>query len=209
MAFEVRDTGCGIPPDMLARVFEPFFTTKELGKGTGLGLAMVYGFAEQSGGAIEVESDEGSGTVFRLLLPRATHEITTAKTAAGDDTAADKPMRILLIDDHAAVRATTEAMLAELGHRPAAADGAPQALALLDGKADNFDLIVTDYAMPSTSGVELIRQARAIRPSLPAVIITGYADGAMIADRPANVAVLQKPFTAQRLGAAIAAAVAA
>ena len=182
----MTDTGCGISPYNLEQVLEPFFATKEVGKGTGLGLSMVYGFAQQSGGAFHLLSKLGEGTTAEIWLPRATAAEPLPGIALLD---------ILLVDDHADVRRITAAMLEELGHRVVEAQSGPDALALLNVADRPYDLVVTDYAMPRMSGTELVREARGCRDGLPALIITGYADASGIADRPADVAVLAKPFT--------------
>jgi signal transduction histidine kinase len=208
----VADTGSGIPPDILEQVMEPFFTTKDVGKGTGLGLSMVYGFAKQSGGAIRIDSKVGSGTRVEIWLPRAP-EIAGAAAVrsptlqkAGDGPA--KALRILLVDDHEGVRATTAAMLEDLGHTVIQSADGPEMLGQLVKDPEASDLVITDYAMPLVSGTDVIVRAREIKPGMPAIIITGYADVKSIARRPENVHVLAKPFTPDQLRAAIATAAA-
>jgi PAS domain S-box-containing protein len=209
----VSDTGCGIAPEMLDQVMEPFFTTKDVGKGTGLGLSMVYGFAKQSGGAIRMESRVGAGTTVEIWLPRAPQAGEGASAAAQTAfeevaSAPSRPLNILLVDDHDGVRATTAGLLEDFGHRVTqAADGA-RVLDLIGDEMGGYDLIVTDYAMPRLSGTELVRQAREASPGIPAIIITGYADAQSIARRPDDVPVLAKPFGAEEMRVAIAAALA-
>jgi PAS domain S-box-containing protein len=203
----VADDGCGISPELLGQVMEPFFTTKDVGKGTGLGLSMVYGFARQSGGAFRLDSKVGVGTCAEIWLPRAPADaLAPAKPRTGASAAEDRavrPLNVLLVDDHEGVRATTAGLLVDLGHRALeAADGA-EVLGLLQADPEGCDLLITDYAMPHVSGAEVIRQAREIRPGLPAIIITGYADESSIARRPDDVLVLAKPFTPEQLSAAI------
>jgi PAS domain S-box-containing protein len=204
----VADTGCGIAPELLEQVMEPFFTTKDVGKGTGLGLSMVYGFAKQSGGAFRIDSNVGVGTRAELWLPRAAD--AAAGSARKEDrrrTARVRPLRVLLVDDHEGVRTTTAALLRDLGHHVVeAADGAG-VLSLLRSDPSCCDLLITDYAMPHVSGAEVIRQARALKKGLPAIIITGYADAQSISRRPEDVLVLAKPFTANQLTTAIAASI--
>jgi PAS domain S-box-containing protein len=204
----VADSGCGISAAMLEQVMEPFFTTKEVGKGTGLGLSMVYGFAKQSGGAFRIESEVGVGTRAQIWLPRAP-ETPAAGTgeAAVRRTARVRPLRVLLVDDHEGVRTTTAALLRDLGHSVVEASDGAGVLSLLRADPGCCDLLITDYAMPHVSGAEVIRQARAIREGLPAVIITGYADARSISRRPEDVLVIAKPFTADQLTAAVAASV--
>jgi PAS domain S-box-containing protein len=203
----VADTGCGIPKDVLEKVMEPFFTTKESGKGSGLGLSMVYGFAQQSNGAFCIASEVGKGTTADLWLPKA----PPASRRRGGEAAAAPPaarkarrLSILLVDDHSEVRSTTAAVLEDSGHKVLqAADGA-EAMRILEEKGEDCELVITDYAMPNGSGTDLIRQARAHSPGIPALIITGYADADAIGDRPEGVEILLKPFTPTTLDAAIA-----
>jgi signal transduction histidine kinase/two-component SAPR family response regulator len=201
----VNDTGSGIAPDLLAQVTEPFFTTKDVGKGTGLGLSMVYGFASQSGGAMRIDSTLGKGTSVELWLPRAAgvEQVADVAPPRTDVLANGKPLRILLVDDHAAVRETTEAILRDLGHDvETACDGPAMLRRLADAPAD-CDLIITDYAMPLMSGCEMLKQARGILPAVPAILISGYADDQALADAPPGVAILRKPFTLGQMGHAI------
>ena len=204
----VADTGCGIAPEMLDEVMEPFFTTKDVGKGTGLGLSMVYGFARQSGGAIRIESRVGEGTKVEIWLPRAPEASGEAgrKVASGANGVAAEPsqrLSVLLVDDHLGVRATTAALLEDLGHTVTQAGDGPEMLDLLKHDPNAFDLIISDYAMPRLSGAEVVRQARQIRPEMPAILMTGYADAGSISRRPEDVHVLAKPFTAEQMSAAI------
>ena len=203
VVISVVDCGIGISADDLALIFDPFFTTKDVGKGTGLGLSMVYGFAEQSGGQVLARSQLGKGTTFELWLPKADMLVQRADPPPPAHVSQSKSVRVLLVDDHEAVRATTHAMLDELGHTTSVASAASDALLVIDDQADAIDLIVTDYAMPHMSGIELIHRARAIRPGLPAVIVTGYADEALLGRRPDDVAVLSKPFSVVELQNAI------
>jgi CheY-like chemotaxis protein len=211
LVIAVEDNGSGIAPALLEQVLEPFFTTKEVGKGTGLGLSMVYGFAKQSGGGISIQSRVGEGTRVEIWLPRAPDADCSidAEAAPRVGTLAAQGQRaltILLADDHASVRTTTAALLADLGHRVVEAGGAHEAIELLGADKGRFDLLVTDYAMPLMSGTELIEKAREMRPGLPALLITGYADAQSISRRPEDVAVVAKPFTTEQFSTAIIAA---
>jgi len=202
----VADAGGGIPADILEQVTEPFFTTKEVGKGTGLGLSMVYGFASQSGGALHIDSKVGEGTKVEVWLPRAPTgpEGTEAAPAARDDAGkSGRRLRILLVDDHEAVRETTAGMLCDMGHKVAAAADGPAMLDLFRAAPADYDLIITDYAMPLMSGGDMLLQARTIRPEIPGIIISGYADSQSIARKPGEVVVLTKPFTLDQMEAAI------
>jgi PAS domain S-box-containing protein len=203
----VKDNGSGIPADIIEQVTEPFFTTKDVGEGTGLGLSMVYGFARQSGGTIDIDSKVGEGTVVEIWLPRADDAAADTRPAKSSAKPAEtRPLRILLVDDHEAVRETTAGMLTDMGHQvSSAADGASM-LRMLEAAPGDFDLVVTDYAMPLMSGADMLKHARKIRPDLPGIIISGYADSRSIVRKPGEVAVLTKPFTLDQMQAAIAGA---
>jgi CheY-like chemotaxis protein len=201
LQLSIADTGSGIAPEVLEKVLEPFFTTKELGKGSGLGLPMVYGFAKQSNGAFRIRSELGSGTIAELWLPRAPDGHKTGIPRSKDEPSARslRKLRILLVDDHAEVRSTTSAVLQDIGHEVVeAADGAEALKRLRDGDC-NYDVMISDYAMPHLSGTEFVRSARELCPHVPALIITGYAEADIIKDRPEGVEVLLKPFTANKL----------
>jgi PAS domain S-box-containing protein len=201
----VADTGCGIAPDILEQVMEPFFTTKEVGKGTGLGLSMVYGFAKQSGGSFRIRSRVGAGTSAEIWLPRGIESDAgeVQSTDEGEDSERVSGVSILLVDDHEAVRLTTAALLRDLGHKVTVMVDGAEAVAFLRETGGRWDLLITDYAMPHVSGLEVIRQARELRPGLPAIVITGYADANSIGRRPEDVAVLSKPFTPEQMNLAI------
>ncbi len=201
VVFAVIDSGCGIAPDILEQVMEPFFTTKAVGKGTGLGLSMVYGFAKQSGGAIRIESEVGRGTTVEIWLPAAPAGEEPAPAPAASEAAPvpDPALSILLVDDHDGVRATTAAMLQDLGHRVVDVGDGAGALELLRAAPEAFDVVLTDYAMPRLSGTELVRQIRQLRPRLPAVIITGYAEPGGAPPTAQDVPVLAKPFNDEQL----------
>jgi signal transduction histidine kinase len=206
----VRDTGTGIAPEHLGKVVEPFYTTKEVGKGTGLGLSTAYGFAKQSGGTLRIDSALGSGTDIEILLPRSTVDqpevtppVALVQERIGEATTADRP-HILLVDDSAGLRDMMALQLADSGFEVVAAAGGAEALALLEREPERFDLILTDFAMPLISGLELVRLARGLRADWPAIIITGYAEATEIVNRPEDVPVLKKPFTHAALLAMIA-----
>ncbi len=199
VAVRVRDGGQGMSAEVAARAFEPFFTTKDPSLGSGLGLSQVYGVARQSGGNAVIESTRGEGTTVSVLLPRASSEPgAQVPREVGTITAG---ARILLVDDDDAVRTTTALILEAAGYIIAQADGAPAALALLADGA-TFDLLLTDVAMPVTNGAELADQVRALRPGLPIVFISGYADPNAIAGRDVKPLV-RKPFRVLDLTAEI------
>ncbi|HYI49074.1 MAG TPA: response regulator [Allosphingosinicella sp.] len=202
----VSDSGSGIAPDIMEQVTEPFFTTKDVGKGTGLGLSMVYGFARQSGGAIDIDSKVGEGTRVEIWLPRAASRAARAgaepapAVEAGDDV---PPLRILLVDDHEAVRETTAGMLSDMGHQVQATGDGAAMLRKLEAAPADYDLIITDYAMPLMSGGDMLQHARKIRPDMPGIIISGYADRQSISRKPSEVVILTKPFTMDQISSAI------
>jgi PAS domain S-box-containing protein len=201
----VQDTGTGISPEDLDRVMDPFFTTKDVGKGSGLGLSMVYGFAQQSNGAFRIESKLGSGTTAELWLPRAPKASVAKKAAVPEAHPTQlRPLKVLLVDDHAEVRSTTAAVLGDSGHDVLEAASGADALEALHDRTCDFDILITDYAMPHLSGTEFLREARLLCPDVPALLITGYAQAEMIGDRPEGVEILLKPFTPHALEAAVA-----
>lgn len=205
------DTGTGMSPDVLQRVMEPFYTTKPQGKGTGLGLPMVHGFVSQSGGALDIESREGTGTTIRLYLPRC---LSNSDAATMPDTAAPRPAAddanaiahddahddaaILVVDDDEDVRAVTAATLRELGYDVQEAGGAAQALAALR-RHPRCDLVLSDVVMPGCDGPTLARRLRSDRPALPVLFMTGHADRAKLAGEK----VIDKPFTPAALVRAV------
>ncbi|WP_313807133.1 GAF domain-containing protein [Sphingobium sp.] len=193
----VADTGTGMNQATLAKIFEPFFTTKEIGRGTGLGLSQVYGFVKQSGGYIEVQSQEGQGTTVQLYLPRFTGEVVAAagerKKRTGERA---KGETILVVEDDAGVRAYSAEILRELGYRVMEAADGVAALELVEQPGQAIDLLFTDIVMPGMSGSELGERARALRPELKVLFTSGYPrDGVMRDGRlEAGIALLPKPF---------------
>jgi PAS domain S-box-containing protein len=200
----VTDSGIGMDLALLTRVTEPFFTTKEVGKGTGLGLAMAKGFTEQSGGALAIDSAPGRGTKVTLWIPRATPEDTSAPTRANGSASSAGPARILLVDDEQIVRETLAVQLERLGHAVAVAESGAAALDL----PMQPDVLVTDLSMPGMDGLALIRQLQARHPNLPAILLTGHPGDA---SRPmprtaqsAPVALMRKPATGEQVARQIA-----
>lgn len=203
----VKDTGVGIPPDLISKVIEPFFTTKSVGKGTGLGLSTVYGFAQQSGGTLRINSVVGRGTAIELWLPRSNDDAEIPqipqKTNERAPLFGESKPSILLVDDSVGLQELTAQALRNHGFVVTTASGGAEALALIERAPDRFDLIVTDFAMPLVSGLDVIRFARNLKADWPAIIITGYADAGAIKDRPSDVSLLTKPFADDALLEAI------
>ena len=196
----VSDTGSGMPEEVLARAFEPFFTTKEVGKGSGLGLPQVYGFAKQSGGGVKIETANGEGTSVKVYLPRAAVRASSELKSAGesDRLEARQATLVLVVDDDSAVREVTVSMLQELGYSVLEAGSGGAALDALD-QEPRIDLMLLDYAMPGMNGAVVARQAMQRRPSLPILFVTGYADlGAL--DWVGEDRIVQKPFRGDELG---------
>jgi len=195
VVISVTDAGTGMPPEVLEHAFEPFFTTKGPGKGSGLGLAQVYGFAKQSGGGVRIDTQLGEGTSIKVYLPRASAvPEVSAEGVAGEARVVAEPgqTRVLLVDDDSDVRDVTASMLEHFGYHVTAAASGAAALDMLEAGAA-FDLHLFDFAMPGMNGVELARQVEARRPGVPTVFITGYADTKALDQIGARPVVL-KPF---------------
>ncbi|MFZ5670786.1 MAG: CHASE3 domain-containing protein [Pseudomonadota bacterium] len=204
----VSDTGCGMDRETVVRIFEPFFTTKADGKGTGLGLSMVYGFVKQSKGHVRVDSEPGRGTTVSLYLPRTRRALATADP--GGPVADGEGQTILVVDDDAPVRDAACAMLHELGYRCLEADGPDAALAILKGDAA-VDLLFTDVVMPGAmKTLAFVSRARRLRPGLPVLYTSGYAENARVrrGRRSERAPLLPKPYASADLAAKVAAALA-
>ena len=202
----VSDTGSGMDADTLARAMEPFFTTKGVGKGTGLGLSMVHGLAGQSGGRLFLESQLGEGTVADLWLPTAEASPEPAVIVeAAEPPAASRRLTILVVDDDALVLMNTAALLEDLGHLVLEADSGAEALDIFE-REPGIDLVITDQAMPSMTGIQLIASIRQTRPDMPIVLATGYGELPPGADP--SIFKLGKPFHQRDLAKALATAVA-
>lgn len=198
----VTDTGAGIPRDTVRLVFDPFFTTKEAGKGSGLGLSMVYGFVKQSGGNVEIYSEVGEGTTVKLYLPRATTKESRHQTpeVSGDEPQGDREL-ILVVEDDLTVRQLTVAMLRRLGYRTVEAEDADSGLELLDENPD-VDLLFTDVVLPGgRNGLEMAQEAQRRRPGLPVLYTSGYTENAIIhhGRLDPGVHLLEKPFSKSNL----------
>jgi PAS domain S-box-containing protein len=203
----VKDTGTGIPADMLPHVFEPFFTTKEPGKGSGLGLAQVFGSAKQSGGGVRIETRLGQGTTVKVFLPRVLGDGTdhgAYSVDAGKRPPTVKSLRVLVVDDDKAVLKSTVRMLNFLGYATASAESGSEALRVLASNQE-ISLVLADFAMPEMSGGELAKAIRAMRPTLPVILMTGYRDLDLLRKFD-DLQTISKPFTEDDLVDTISAA---
>jgi PAS domain S-box-containing protein len=200
----VSDTGVGMDEETRRQIFEPFFTTKEVGKGTGLGLSTVQGIVAQSGGFIDVYSEPGLGTTFRICLP------ALAQGAADAGRPATVPVQrgnetVLVVEDRVEVREYAVAVLKEYGYRVTAAESAGEALLLSEREPRRIDLVLTDVVMPNMSGRELAEQLKGLRPGIKVLFMSGYTDDAVTRDGFLNKGAefIQKPFSAEELAAKI------
>ena len=223
---EVSDTGTGIAPDIMDKIFEPFFTTKEVGKGTGLGLAMVYGIIKQSGGYIHPESEVGKGTTFRIFLPRHIVEIPTViegqasesrEISAMDQSVAaivppeepadltGKSAVVLLVEDEEAVRRGGKRMLETRGYTVYEAGSGVEALDIMDELDGQVDVVVSDVVMPEMDGPSLLRELRKKYPDMKFIFVSGYAEDAFARNLPADAkfGFLPKPFSLKQLAVVV------
>jgi CheY-like chemotaxis protein len=201
----VSDSGTGIDPAILPHIFEPFFTTKEKGKGTGLGLATIYGIVKQSGGHITVHSEAGGGATFKIFLPRAPAAnagleppVRSLEQLRGSET-------VLLVEDEDAVRESEREYLEQHGYTVLTAANGPAALELAASCGREIQLLVSDVVMPKMSGSELAQQLLAQRPELKVLFVSGYAESTVVQHGLAELGsrFLQKPFTLKALAAKI------
>jgi PAS domain S-box-containing protein len=200
VAISLSDTGVGIAPARLVQIFEPFYTTKEVGRGTGLGLSQVYGFAKQSGGDVAVESEVGRGTTFTIYLPRT-------ERARGDDASDEerslaavkdgRGRRVLVVEDNIEVGRFSTQLLQDLGYETTWAANAADALSCLES-GQVFDVVFSDVVMPGINGIELGQQIRLRYPNLPVILTSGYSH--VLAEKGRHgFELLQKPYAAEEL----------
>jgi PAS domain S-box-containing protein len=201
----VCDTGNGMTEEVRRHLFEPFFTTKAPGKGTGLGLATVYGIVKQASGQITVESTEGQGTCFQILIPVSSTERSSGPQPVAHDARAHGHEKILLVEDEAAVRALAREALESHGYSVVEARDGAEALILAAALNGDLDLLVTDVVMPGMGGLELSQRLRVTKPDLKVLFVSGYTDDAIVRHgvMAAEVDLLQKPFGAGALAARV------
>lgn len=205
---DVADTGCGIPQENIDRIFEPFFTTKDVGQGTGLGLATVYGIVRQTDGYLLVESTVGVGTTFSIFLPQALETEVEADTAAAVEEDATRDLtgtaRILLVEDEDAVRTFSSRALANKGYEVLDAESGEAALAVMDRQTSkHIDLMITDVIMPNMDGPTLAQRMRQNNPALKIIFISGYTEEKLKDHMGDNIWFLPKPFTLKQLAAKV------
>ncbi len=203
----MSDTGPGMSEDVAARAVEPFFTTKERGKGTGLGLAQVYGFARQCGGDVAIDSQPGAGATIEVRLPSAPSPPRSAELAGKNGAGISAPTdqggsrRVLVVDDDDSVREVLADGLRLDGFQVFEAADGPSGLALVERQA--LDAVVLDFAMPGMNGAEVAKRVRALRPGLPVAFCSGYAD-TLALENVQDAVVLRKPIAVATLGRAVA-----
>lgn len=199
VSIAMKDSGHGMDADTLRQAADPFFTTKGIGKGTGLGLSMVQGMAEQAGGAFRLSSQPGAGTTAEILLPVASSDVAYENEKQSTADAASRPLVVVAVDDDSLVLMNTAAMLEDLGHTVLEASSAREALELL--RSTKVDLVITDHAMPGTTGLQLAKTILAEQPNLPILLATGYAE--LDPDAGIQLPRLGKPFLQNDLKAAM------
>ena len=205
VAVSVTDTGTGMSPEIIGKVFDPFFTTKSIGQGTGLGLSMLYGFVKQSEGHVRIYSEIGTGTTFKLYLPRFRGGIGTESEGIPEiivkTPRAEAGQTVLVVDDEAALRMLVTETLQDLGYAAIEAEDGPAGLRILESER-HIDLLVTDIGLPGMNGRQLADAARALRPDLKILFVTGYAHNAVIggsAPLEPGMQMLTKPFALDAL----------
>jgi CheY-like chemotaxis protein len=198
----VTDTGVGMAPEVRSQIFEPFFTTKPTGEGTGLGLSTVHGIVNQSGGTIQVSSEPGRGTTFRIHLPRITGSAAVRHAAPGSAAPIHGSGTILLVEDDDQLRRLARLVLERSGYIVLEARAPADALPLSQGHAGSIDLLLTDVVMPGLSGPDVAASLQAERPGLPVLYMSGYTDDAIVHHGILDPGThfIQKPFTPHRLG---------
>ncbi|OPZ59343.1 MAG: Blue-light-activated protein [Deltaproteobacteria bacterium ADurb.Bin510] len=201
ICLRVSDTGCGIDPAIIDRIFDPYFTTKEIGKGSGMGLAIVHGIVERAGGTIRVESTPGLGSSFEVILPEASTETVQSDNHSAGDTELTGNERILLADDEAAIARLVKQILSKLGYSVTEATSGQEALAIFKQSPQAFDLLITDMAMPGMTGTALIKAVHAIRADLPVIVCSGFSEENDLNQAEASgiKAVIMKPIVKNEL----------
>jgi PAS domain S-box-containing protein len=200
----IRDTGQGMPPDMVGRIFDPFFTTKSVGEGTGMGLAVVHGIVVQHGGAITVESTLGVGSTFTIYLPRGRATVEK-RTPSREGSTPQGTGRILFVDDEVTITHSMSLLLESLGYEVSGHTSGQEALATFRVEPQRFDLVITDQTMPHMTGETLAKEVRQLRPDIPIILCTGFSH-VMNAEKAHTLGIdafCMKPVTVRDLGMTI------
>jgi nitrogen-specific signal transduction histidine kinase/CheY-like chemotaxis protein len=197
----VTDTGCGMSPEVLSRIFEPFFTTKEQGKGTGLGLATVYGIVKQSGGHISAYSEVGQGTTFKVYFPLTLEEIDKPETPTQERIAPRGEETILVVEDEESLRSVTQEFLSNKGYQVIVAEDFQKALEASENNSRPIDLLMTDVVLPGSSGPKLADRLANSRPEMKVLFVSGYTADALVHGdlHRTDFAFLSKPFSLNTL----------
>jgi CheY-like chemotaxis protein len=213
VAIAIRDSGSGMPESVKERAFEPFFTTKEVGRGTGLGLSTVYGFAKQSNGSVTLDSAPGEGTTVTLFIPRVREAAASSRRSERGSSGVPNGLHVMVVEDEPEVLRVVQAFLAGWGCEVTPCSSAEQALALLQLPATRADLLISDVVLGAgMRGTELAAQARTLRPQLAALLMSGYSSELLDAEKApddTSPELLHKPFTREDLAGAISRALAA
>ncbi|MCR5868184.1 PAS domain-containing sensor histidine kinase [Aquincola sp. J276] len=205
VVLQVRDTGHGIAPDIRDRIFDPFVTTKDVGAGTGLGLSLVHGIVTEMGGAIDVDSEVGQGSCFTIYLP-CSGDAGSSNIVKLPELPRGRHQQVLIVDDEEALVHITTKTLGDLGYVPVGFTSSSEALAAFRAHPDRFDAIITDESMPGLTGTSLIRAVRALRQTVPVILVSGYLGGtvAINAEAAGASCVLNKPLSQRELAEALA-----
>ncbi len=194
----VSDTGCGMDASTMEHIFDPYFTTKEVGKGSGLGLAVVSGIVKRHEGAITVRSEPGKGTAFAIYIPRA--DARSETTMQVDDLLPRGSERILFVDDESAVTKMGTVLLKNLGYRVTSRTDSVKALEIFRSSPDEFDLIITDYAMPKMTGLDFAREVSLIRPGIAILLCTGFSEKITPDNiKELGIGLLMKPYDLRQI----------
>lgn len=201
----VGDTGSGIPPEIMDRIFDPFFTSKEVGKGTGMGLAIIHGITKKSGGFVTCRSSVGEGTIFHVYLPVYTDTTPPDTQATSCEVMKTGFEHILFIDDEEMLAEMGKAMLERLGYRVTVETNSIEALKNIQAQPNRFDLVITDQTMPGMTGSDLARRILQIRPGMPIILCTGFSN--LISEEKAKICGIKgfamKPLTKNDLAALV------
>ncbi len=198
LRLRVSDTGCGMDASTMEHIFDPYFTTKEVGKGSGLGLAVVSGIVKRHEGAITVRSEPGKGTAFTIYIPRA--DARSETTMQVDDLLPRGSERILFVDDESAVTEMGTVLLKNLGYRVTSRTDSVKALEIFRSSPDEFDLIITDYAMPKMTGLDFAREVSLIRPGIAILLCTGFSEKITPDNiKELGIGLLMKPYDLRQI----------